>query len=219
MEASFGRDLSLSGLWDEAPEPVAVHVLAHGANNDMHHPFFEGVTQALVAAGTSVLRFNFPYAASGRRHPDRPALLMQAWREALGAAVARASGLPVVAGGKSLGGRMASMVAAEDGEGFAGHALVFLGYPLHAPGKPDQPRDAHLPSVHVPMLFVQGTSDSLARFDLVQDLVRRLQPLARLHAIEGGDHSFRVRGIRRTPLEIGRELGDVAASFVTEVIS
>ena len=114
---------------------------------------------------------------------------------------------------------MASMLAAEDREGFPGSALVFFGYPLHAPGRTDQPRDAHLSSVGVPMLFIQGTRDSLATFDLVQDLVKRLGPPARLHPIEGGDHSFRVRGKRQPDEDIGRELGAVAARFVGEVIA
>jgi predicted alpha/beta-hydrolase family hydrolase len=112
---------------------------------------------------------------------------------------------------------MASMLAAEEGEAFAARALVFFGYPLHAPGRADQPRDAHLGSVTVPMLFIEGTDDALARFDLIESLVRRLRPLARLHVVEGGDHSFRVRGARRPDLEIARELGAVAAGFVTDV--
>src|SRR6266496_3562445 len=96
----------------------------------------------------------------------------------------------------------------------AARAMVFFGYPLHAPGRADQPRDAHLASITVPMLFIEGTQDALARFDLIESLVRRLRPLARLHVIEGGDHSFRVRGARRPDLEIGSELGAVAARFV-----
>jgi predicted alpha/beta-hydrolase family hydrolase len=114
---------------------------------------------------------------------------------------------------------MASMVAAEDGSSFAARGLVFFGYPLHAPGRSDQPRDAHLRDVAVPMLFVEGTNDSLADFELMQALVARLSPLARLHVVEGGDHSFRVRGARRPDLDIGRELGGVAAAFVREVVA
>ena len=114
---------------------------------------------------------------------------------------------------------MASMVAAEDGEKFAARALVFFGYPLHAPGRSDQPRDAHLPAVSVPMLFIQGTDDSLATFALIESLVERLGSLARLHAVRGGDHSFRVRGARRPDPETGRELGGVAAAFIREALA
>jgi predicted alpha/beta-hydrolase family hydrolase len=144
--------------------------------------------------------------------------LIEAWRSALEEAKRRAGGLPLVAGGKSLGGRMASMLAAEDPEAFPCTAIVFLGYPLHAPGRSDQPRDAHLASVQVPMLFIQGTADSLANFALIQKVVQRLGSRARLHVVESGDHSFRVRGARRPDEEIGRELGSVAAGFIADVV-
>jgi predicted alpha/beta-hydrolase family hydrolase len=165
------------------------------------------------------MRFNFPYVEEGRRSPDRPPVLMQAWRAALEEGQRRSGGLPLAAGGKSLGGRMASMVAAEDGEKFAAGALIFFGYPLHAPGRSDQPRDAHLPDVTVPMLFIQGTEDSLATFGLIESLVDRLGARARLHAVQGGNHSFRVRGGRRSDPETGRELGVVAAEFIREVFA
>jgi predicted alpha/beta-hydrolase family hydrolase len=211
-------EAGLSALWDGASDPVAVAVVAHGAMNDMRHPFFVGVAEGLAAGGVSALRFNFPYTDAGRRYPDRPPVLFDAFQAALDEATKRAGGLPVVAGGKSMGGRMASMMAAKQEESFPATALVFFGYPLHAPGKPDQRRDEHLPKIRIPMLFIQGTSDSLARFDLMEDLVGRLAPLARMHAIEGGDHSFRVRGAKRPDLEIGRDLGAVAARFVAEVV-
>jgi predicted alpha/beta-hydrolase family hydrolase len=111
------------------------------------------------------------------------------------------------------------MLAAEEGGQFAGRALVFFGYPLHAPGKTDHLRVDHLDAVTVPMLFIEGTKDPLARFDLVEALVARLGPRARLHMIEGGDHSFRVRGLKRSDNEIGRELGGVAAGFIREVVA
>ena len=110
------------------------------------------------------------------------------------------------------------MLAAEMGGMFPAGALVFFGYPLHAPGRPEKPRDAHLSSIRIPMLFIQGTADPLASFDLMKKLVKRLGSTARLHVVEGGDHSFRVRGKRRPDEEIGRELGAVAASFVHEVL-
>ena len=187
--------------------------------NDMSHDFFTGVAKGLSRGGVSVLRFNFPYTDAGRKYPDRPPVLFEALRGALDRAAEKAGGLPIVATGKSMGGRMASMMAAKEGEGFPASALVFFGYPLHAPGKSGELRDAHLPNVRIPMLFIQGTADPLARFDLVQDVVARLGSLARLHVVEGGDHSFRVRGKKRPDREIGAELGAVAASFVTEVVT
>jgi predicted alpha/beta-hydrolase family hydrolase len=212
-------DRTLSGRWSPASVAVATAVVAHGAGAGMDHPFMEGVAEGLASNGVSALRFNFPYVQDGRRSPDRPPVLLGAWRSALEGARRRVEGLPVIAGGKSLGGRMASMLAAEEGMEFLGKALVFFGYPLHAPGRPQQTRDAHLSQVTVPMLFIQGTGDALARFDLIEKLVIRLGAKARLHPVEGGDHSFRVRGAKRPYQEIGAELGAVAAGFIRETIS
>jgi uncharacterized protein len=203
--------------WDPARGAIAVCVAAQGAGASTRTPFFDGIAEGLVAGSVSCLRFDFPYTRVGKKAPDRPPVLIQSWREALAIASKRAKGLPLIASGKSLGGRMASMLAAEDGDAFAARALVFFGYPLHAPGRADAPRIQHLPSITVPMLFIQGTSDALARFDLVEDTVRSLK-LAQLHAIEGGDHSFRVRGKKRPDAEIGRELGGIAAEFIRDVV-
>lgn len=204
--------------WNQARGAVAVCVAAQGAGASTRTPFFEGVADGLVAGGVSCLRFDFPYTRVGKRAPDRPPVLLEAWREALAIAAKRAKGLPLIASGKSLGGRMASLLAAEDGDAFPARALVFFGYPLHAPGRFDKPRVEHLPRVTVPMLFIQGTSDALARFDLVEETVRSLKDRATLHAIEGGDHSFRVRGQKRPDVEIGRELGGIAAAFIRDVV-
>jgi uncharacterized protein len=209
---------TLSGLWTAAGQPRAVALVAHGAGAGIEHPFMTGAAEGLADGDVSTMRFNFPYVEEGRRSPDRPPVLLAAWRAALDEARRRSEGLPLAAAGKSLGGRMASVLAAEEGESFAAGALVFFAYPLHAPGRADQPRDAHLPSVTVPMLFIQGTQDALATFELVERLVGRLGSRARLHPVQGGDHSFRVRGARRPDLEIGRDLGAVAAAFICEVI-
>ena len=210
---------TLSGLWNAAARAQAVAVLAHGAGAGMEHPFMTGAAEGLAANAISVLRFNFPYVEEGRRSPDRPPVLLEAWRGALHEAHRRSRGLPLAAGGKSLGGRMASMLAAEEKERFAASALVFFGYPLHAPGKADRPRDSHLPDVTVPMLFIQGTDDALATFELIEKLVRRLGSQARLHAVPGGNHSFRVRGVKRSEQDTGRELGVVAAEFIRGVVA
>ena len=224
-EASPGVELrfpagrrELSALWSEAPRARAACVLAHGAGNDMRNRFLDGVVQGLTGSRVSAMRFNFPFTEEGRRAPDRAPVLIEAWRGALQEAERRAGGLPLVAGGKSLGGRMASMLAAEDPAGFPCAAIVFFGYPLHAPGRTDQPRDAHLSSVRVPMLFIQGTNDALADLGLIEKAVHRLGPRATLHLVEGGDHSFRVRGARRPDEEIGRDLGSVAAEFIRGVL-
>jgi predicted alpha/beta-hydrolase family hydrolase len=208
----------VEGLWNPAPRAVAVAVLAHGAGAGMTHPFMEGAASGLTEGHVSVFRFNFPYVTQGRRSTDRSEVAIATWRAALDEAGKRAGGAPLMAGGKSYGGRMVSMLAAEEGEKFPAAALVFFGYPLHAPGRADQTRDAHLGSITTPMLFIEGTDDALARFDLIESLVRRLQPLARLHVVQGGDHSFRVRGARRPDFEIARDLGTLAAEFVRDVV-
>ena len=208
----------LSGLWRDAPNASAVLVVAHGAGNDMRNRFQDGVSEGLAAGGVSSMRFNFPFTEQGRKSPDRAPVLIEAWRAALAEAASHAGGLPLAAGGKSMGGRMASMLAAEDPDAFPAAALVFFGYPLHPPGRPDKPRVEHLGQIRVPLLFIQGTADGLATFDMIQDVVRGLGSTARLHVVEGGDHSFRVRGKRRPDEEVGKELGEVAADFVKEMV-
>ena len=210
---------SVSGLWTPAAHPVAVSAIAHGAGAGMTHPFMTGAAEGLADGGVSVLRFNFPYMDARRRVPDPAPVLLDTWNAAIGELARRCAGLPMIMGGKSMGGRMASMVAAAQGTEFPGAALVFFGYPLHPAGKTDRLRDAHLPKIRVPMLFIQGTRDALARPDLIEDVLRRLGPLARRHVVTDGDHSFHVRGVKRADREIGRELGQLAARYVRGVIS
>ena len=147
--------------------------------------------EGLTARGIAAATFDFPYMTARRSVPDRPPVLEQAWREAIEAARRELAGLPLFIGGKSMGGRIASQVAAQGVDGIAG--LVFLGYPLHPPGKPQQRRDAHLPAIEEPMLFVQGTRDAFGTSDEIRELLPRLQR-AELHEVAGGDHSFKVSG-------------------------
>lgn len=185
----------------------------------MDHPFMAGVAEGLAAGGLSVLRFNFPYMDAGRRVPDPPAVLLETWSAALAEAARRVAGLPLVAGGKSMGGRIASLLAAGQGEEFPASALVFFGYPLHPAGRPDRLRDAHLPRIRVPMLFIQGSRDALARLDLIEALAQRLGPLAHLRVVDGADHSFRRRGARQSDRENGRELAQSAAAQIGEIVA
>ncbi len=175
-----------------AAGPAAALVLAHGAGAGQSSRFMVAIAQGLAARGIAVATFDFPYMASGRRMPDRAPVLEAAWREALDEARRVFPGLPLHLGGKSMGGRIASQVAAQ-GEAGALAGLVCLGYPLHPPGRPDQRRDAHLPAIAEPILFVQGSRDAFGSGDEMQALVRQL-PNARLERIEGGDHSFKVPG-------------------------
>jgi uncharacterized protein len=169
----------------------AVMVVAHGAGAGQASPFMVRTAAGLAERGIAAATFDFAYMANKKSVPDRPDVLERTWREAIDAAREQFGALPLFLGGKSMGGRIASQVAAHGVPGLAG--LVFLGYPLHAPGKPDQPRDAHLPSIREPMLFVQGTRDAFGTAHEIRALLPRLQR-ATLHEIAGGDHSFKVGG-------------------------
>jgi uncharacterized protein len=201
-----------TGAFATPPSPAAVLVVAHGAGGTMDSPFLSGFSRSVNEAGIATLRFNFVYAERGRKAPDAESKLRAAWVAALDEASDRVPGAGVFAGGKSLGGRIASMGVA-DGE-LAAAGLVFLGYPLHPPGKPDRVRDEHLYRIDVPMLFLQGTADSFARSEVLEPVLRRLGRRAEYHPIEGGDHSFRVRGAKRDDREIGASLGLIASAFV-----
>ena len=172
------------------------------------------VTEMLTAHGIRVVTFNFPYIDAKRSAPDRPPVLEETfariWREA----AAEADGA-MYAGGKSMGGRIASQVAARGGFDPAPAGLIYFGYPLHPPGKPDQRRDRHLPSIPVPMLFLHGTRDSFGTPEEMQGLAKTLGPRARLEIIAGGDHSL-VAPKRQDPNgESLLRATDLAATFMT----
>lgn len=168
----------------------ALLVLAHGAGAGMDHPFMESVAEGVAAGGTGVLRFNFAYMEQARKAPDRQNVLEETFAEVLGAARADHPSSHLFMGGKSMGGRIASHLAAS-GEPCRG--LVFLGYPLHPPGRPDRIRDSHLYQIEVPMLFVEGTRDPFCPLDRLAEVRARLSAPNDLAVIADGDHSFRVR--------------------------
>lgn len=171
--------------------PAAAMVVAHGAGAGQASPFMVRTASGLAERGVIAATFDFAYIAAGKHVPDRPDGLERRWRDAIAEARATFAGLPLYIGGKSMGGRIATHVAAENSDGIAG--VVLLGYPLHPPGKPEQRRDAHLPSVAAPMLFVQGSRDAFGTADEIRALLPRLQR-ATLHEVNGGDHSFKVSG-------------------------
>jgi predicted alpha/beta-hydrolase family hydrolase len=164
------------------------------------------VAEALAARGVAVLRFNFPYMEAGRRGPD-PQPRLEACYRAVAAAVAEEFQRPYL-GGKSMGGRIASHVVAD---GFSAAGLVFLGYPLHPPGQPERIRDAHLRQIEVPMLFLQGTRDPFATPELLHRTADAL-PAARLVEIDGGGHSFKVKG--RSPADVTADLIEAIDAFI-----
>jgi hypothetical protein len=192
----------------EAPAGArACYVLAHGAGAGMNHPFMSAVAKGLATRGIATLRYQFPYMDKGSKRPDPPKVAHAAVREAVAEAAHRLPGVPLYAGGKSFGGRMTSQAQAI--EPLAGvRGLVFLGFPLHAAGKPSDERAAHLADVKVPMLFLQGTRDDLAHLDLLRPVVERLGKSATLETFEEADHSFHV------PARTGRKDAEVMADLL-----
>ena len=170
---------------------VAAVVLAHGAGAGRSSPFMVRTAVGLAERGVSAGTFDFPYMTAGRKVPDRAEVLERAWREAIDLARDTFKGLPLFIGGKSMGGRIASHVAAQGCDRIGG--LIFLGYPLHPPGKPEQRRDAHLPAIREPLLFVQGTKDAFGTAEEIRGLLPKLRR-ATIHVVEGGDHSFKISG-------------------------
>ncbi len=195
--------------------PAVLLALAHGAGNDMHSPFLSFVCEQLAGAGVATLKFNFPYKEKGRKAPDPAARLEDTWR----AVLKRVRSDPafdfdrIFAGGKSLGGRMASRVVAA-GEKVDG--LVFLGYPLHPPGSQEKLRTSHFPDIFMPALFVQGTRDRLCDLDLLRKALPGFGGEVELHLVEGGDHSFNVPKRSGVPqLEVWRGIVAAVAGWIS----
>jgi uncharacterized protein len=169
----------------------ACYVLAHGAGSGMDHPFMTAVADQLADRGIATLRYQFPYMERRSRRPDPPPLCHATVRAAVAECVRLAPGLPLIAGGRSFGGRMTSQAQAL--APLPGvHGLAFLGFPLHPAGRPSDTRAEHLSRVHIPMLFLQGTRDALAERSLLEALLARLGPRASVHWLEDADHSFHV---------------------------
>ena len=180
----------------------ALYVFAHGAGAGMRHSFMEAVAIRLAAAGVASFRYNFPFTEAGRGGPNPAPVLMKTVRSAVAEAARLAPGLPLFAGGKSMGGRMTSAAAAaEPLPGVLG--LAFFGFPLHAPGRASADRGAHLADVHLPMLVLQGTRDKLSDLDLLRPVLADVRPAPSLHVVDDADHGFHV------PKRSGRTDDDV----------
>ena len=210
----------VSGIMVEADAAAAILVLGHGAGAPMTHPFMEALASVLAAERISTLRYNFAYAEAGRKRPDHVRRLLAVVGSALRAGRERAGRLPLLAGGKSMGGRMTSNLVADHAQrgrgtpaGVAG--LVFFGFPLHAPGRRGTERGEHLKHVPCPMLFHQGTRDRLADLGLLGPLLDRVGPRATLHVVDGGDHSLKpLKRSGRTSADVLAEVARVTAQWV-----
>lgn len=208
---------TVSALLLRAAEPRAAYVFAHGAGAGMVHPSMAAIADGLAARGIATLRYQFPYMEQGGKRPDPPAVAQATVRAAVAEAARRCGDLPLFAGGKSFGGRMTSQAQAK--APLAGvRGLVFLGFPLHAAGKPSSERAAHLAEVKIPMLFLQGTRDALAELDLLEPVVKRLGARATLHLAKEADHSFHVlKRSGRTDAEVLDEVLDAFAAWVAKI--
>jgi predicted alpha/beta-hydrolase family hydrolase len=197
--------------------PATTVILAHGAGNDMHSTFLSAVHEGLAERGFVCVKFNFPYKEKGGRAPD-PAPVLEACYARVLDTIRRDKEIGaqrIVIGGKSLGGRMASHLAAK-GEAVSG--LIFLGYPLHPPGKPEKLRVAHLPQIRAPMLFFTGTRDSLCTLALLRRTIEQLSAPVDLHIIEGGDHSFALpKALRRDPHSVLEEIVATSAQWLEKL--
>ncbi|HEU4936260.1 MAG TPA: alpha/beta family hydrolase [Vicinamibacterales bacterium] len=192
--------------------PFAALVLAHGAGGGQLSAFMVEAARGFASRGVTTATFDFPYITARRKVPDRAPVLEQAWREAVEAARVESAPLPLFIGGKSMGGRIATHVAAQKTVGTLSGVLL-LGYPLHPPGRPEQRRDAHLPDIVEPMLFVQGEKDAFGRTEEIKALLPTLQR-ADVHEIAGGDHSFRVPGGKAKQQEVFEEALNVATEWM-----
>jgi predicted alpha/beta-hydrolase family hydrolase len=192
-------------------------VFAHGAGAGMNHKLMNTASDKLASHGIATFRFNFPYMEKGKKAPDPQPILKKTVRSAIEKAAEISKDLPLIAGGKSLGGRMTSIAASENP--FPGiKGIVFFGFPLHAPGKPSTERADHLKNIETPMLFLQGTRDNLAKLELIKPVCQKLGKKAILHIVEGGNHSFRFpKSAARSDEEVLDELAKVISQWLEKL--
>jgi len=207
----------VTAIWMRPANARWALALAHGAGAGMTHPFLEKLAEELAAVGVATLRYQFPYMEERRRVPDSQAVATAAVAGAVRAARKAGEGQPVLAGGKSFGGRMSSQAAAagllEEVRG-----LVFFGFPLHPPNKPGTKRAEHLTKVPMPMLFLQGTRDTLADLKLLRPICGELGERATLHVLETADHSFHVlKSAGKNDAEVLRELAETTAVWAEKL--
>ena len=198
----------VSVVWDQPTEGGTYLLLGHGAGGNLHTPGLARYAQALAASGVGAVRFNFPYAEAKRKVPDKQPVLETCFRAVAGQVRAQVAHLYL--GGRSMGGRIASHLVAD---GFPAAGLVFLSYPLHPPGQPQRLRAAHLKTIRVPILFIQGTRDAFAQPALLRDVLDTL-PTATLHQVEGAEHGLTVRG--RDQEDVTRELVEATRRWMAE---
>jgi uncharacterized protein len=210
LKITIDSTVSVSAILTRPQQPRACYVFAHGAGAGMTHSFMEKVAAGLGERGIATLRYQFPYMEKASKRPDAPAVAHAAVRAAVAEAARSCPGLPLIAGGKSFGGRMTSQAQAL--LPLAGvHGLAFFGFPLHPAGKPSSERAKHLADIRIPMLFLQGTRDALAELTLLEPVVKGLGPLATLHPVRDADHSFHV--LVRSGRNDGEVMNEILDAF------
>jgi uncharacterized protein len=208
----------VSALLLTPPKAKFLLVLAHGAGAPMTHPFMQNLAEALTSENVATFRYNFPYMEESRHIPDRPPLLTATVAAAVKAAQKSTPNLPTFAGGKSLGARMTSQAGALSLLPATVRGLIFFGFPLHPPNKPDTKRATHLSDVALPMLFLQGTRDALADLTLLRPIVKKLGKRATMEIIPTADHSFHVlKSTKKSDQEILQELAATAAAWMEKL--
>jgi predicted alpha/beta-hydrolase family hydrolase len=218
LRFGVGNVGEVSALLWRPPKARRLLVLAHGAGAGMSHSFMEQLAGELASLGVATFRYQFPYMEQRRRVPDAPAVLTATVVAAVRAAAEAAPGLPLLGGGKSMGGRMTSEAAAQHPlDGMRG--MVFFGFPLHPPNRPETKRADHLAKVSLPMLFIQGTRDTFADLKLLRPVCAKLGSRATLHVIEKADHSFHVvKSSGKSDAGVLRELAETAASWAETIL-
>jgi predicted alpha/beta-hydrolase family hydrolase len=219
LRIEISASAPVSALLIEPPQARACYVFAHGAGAGMAHASMETIATGLAGRGIATLRYQFPYMEKGSKRPDSPAVAHAAVRAAVSEAARSCPKLPLIAGGKSFGGRMTSQAQAIDAlPGVCG--LAFFGFPLHPAGKPSSDRAKHLADIRIPMLFLQGTRDALAELDLLEPVVKRLGKPATLHLVKEADHSFHVLARSgRNDREVMAEVLDAFAAWVDTILA
>ncbi|MFK5950837.1 MAG: dienelactone hydrolase family protein [Methylococcales bacterium] len=206
----------ISSTWLIPDEYQSVLIIAHGAGRDMNSTFISAIHEGIAKHNILTVKFNFPYMERGSKAPNTPHVLEETWQQVINTVIEKTgvTRKQIFLSGNSMGGRYATILASKE-DLYAG--IILFGYPLHAPGKPDKPRFNHLKVIHEPMLFFQGTRDSLCQLKVFQPLLETLSPKPTLHIIEGGDHSFKLlKRIKRTEQSVFDEVVQISADWIKQ---
>ncbi len=206
----------ISSTWIIPNEYKSVLIIAHGAGHDMNSTFMSQIHEGIAKHNVLTVKFNFPYMEKGLKAPNTPHVLEETWQQVINTVIEKTgvSRKQIFLSGKSMGGRYATILTSKE-DLYAG--IILYGYPLHAPGKPEKPRFNHLKAIHEPMLFFQGSRDSLCQLKVFEPLLETLSPKPILHIIEGADHSFKLlKRINRTEQSVFNEIIQTSADWINQ---